>query len=82
MSHDDIQRLQARTKDEAADYILRDDLPLAWSVLSHLQGGRVDFVLDNAGFELYTDLVFADWLLETGIAREIVLQCAPHLRFS
>ncbi|KAK0544853.1 Hairy/enhancer-of-split with YRPW motif protein 2 [Tilletia horrida] len=35
-------------------------------------GVRVDIVLDNSGFELYTDLLFADWLLSTGKVREVV----------
>lgn len=32
---------------------------------------RVDIVLDNAGFELVTDLVFADFLVSAGLAREV-----------
>lgn len=27
---------------------------------------------DNAGFELYCDFVYADWLIQSGIASEIV----------
>ncbi|KAJ7675326.1 hypothetical protein B0H17DRAFT_1080988 [Mycena rosella] len=34
-------------------------------------GGRVDFVLDNAGFELYCDCVYADFLLQSGLATQI-----------
>jgi hypothetical protein len=30
------------------------------------KGGRMDFVLDNAGFELYCDCVYADWLILLG----------------
>lgn len=33
--------------------------------------GRVDVVLDNAGFELVTDLVFADFLVSSGLVREV-----------
>lgn len=29
---------------------------------------RVDIILDNAGLELYTDLVLADYLVESGLA--------------
>lgn len=32
---------------------------------------RIDFVLDNAGFELYCDCVYADWLIQSGIASSI-----------
>jgi hypothetical protein len=31
----------------------------------------MDFVLDNAGFELYCDCVYADWLIQSGLCSEI-----------
>lgn len=34
-------------------------------------GNDTDFVLDNAGFELYCDFVYADWLIQSGIAKKI-----------
>jgi hypothetical protein len=34
---------------------------------------RVDIVLDNAGFELYVDLVLTGYLLESGLATHVVL---------
>ncbi|XP_018585736.1 damage-control phosphatase ARMT1 [Scleropages formosus] len=58
-------------------FILVDDSNMVWSVLmkSKVLGGesqgRVDFILDNAGFELVTDLVLADFLVSSGLAREI-----------
>ncbi len=36
-------------------------------------GGRIDLVLDNAGLELYTDLVLADYLVASGLADTVVL---------
>src|SRR5205085_2900262 len=34
---------------------------------------RVDIVLDNAGFELFVDLVLTGYLLESGLATHVVL---------
>ncbi|KAI0744716.1 hypothetical protein C8Q76DRAFT_789208 [Earliella scabrosa] len=69
LSHDDIQHLQTVGKDAQAaraEYILRDDQEKVWTHLTSLSGktdSRIDFVLDNAGFELFTDFVFADFLV-------------------
>ncbi|XP_068198063.1 damage-control phosphatase ARMT1 [Antennarius striatus] len=57
-------------------FILVDDSELVWSTLTSGQpgkssAGRVDIVLDNAGFELVTDLVFADFLISSGLVSEI-----------
>ncbi|XP_030627541.1 damage-control phosphatase ARMT1 [Chanos chanos] len=60
-------------------FILVDDSDMVWSTLMSLRGSgdqdksraRVDVVLDNAGFELVTDLVFADFLITFGLAKEI-----------
>ncbi|KAF5352938.1 hypothetical protein D9758_007873 [Tetrapyrgos nigripes] len=66
MSVSDIERLQAFEKDAQAArqaFIMRDDQEAAWNQLQASKDGRVDFVLDNSGFELFTDLVFADFLV-------------------
>jgi len=55
MTHEDIQRLQTVSKSEQtarAQYILKDDGPLAWDLLNKVRQGnngpsRVDFILDN-----------------------------------
>ncbi|TFY63917.1 hypothetical protein EVJ58_g2950 [Rhodofomes roseus] len=67
MSHEDIEHLQSVGKDAQAarkEYILTDDQDKVWSHLMTLKDGRIDFVLDNAGFEVRElDLVFADFLV-------------------
>ncbi|XP_027896641.1 damage-control phosphatase ARMT1 [Xiphophorus couchianus] len=61
-------------------FILVNDSNMVWLTLNssrRLQGSRkktadrVDIVLDNAGFELVTDLVLADFLVSSGLARHI-----------
>lgn len=61
-------------------FILVDDSSKVWSTLLSVQrsrqsgektSSRVDIVLDNAGFELLTDLVLADFLVSSGLATEI-----------
>ena len=34
----------------------------------------IDFILDNAGFELFSDLCFADFLISTGLATIVRLR--------
>ncbi|KAF7326870.1 DUF89 domain-containing protein [Mycena venus] len=66
LSASDIEHLQTVGKDAQAaraEFILRDDQEKVWSHVKSLSNGKVDFVLDNAGFELFTDLVFADFLV-------------------
>lgn len=57
-------------------FILVDDSARVWSVLTSLHGTetpgvRVDIVLDNAGFELVTDLILADFMVSVGLAKEV-----------
>ncbi|XP_066532995.1 damage-control phosphatase ARMT1 isoform X2 [Hoplias malabaricus] len=60
-------------------FILVDDSDKVWSALTALwasggtekRGARVDIILDNAGFELVTDLVLADFMVSVGLAKEV-----------
>ncbi|KDQ17073.1 hypothetical protein BOTBODRAFT_30461, partial [Botryobasidium botryosum FD-172 SS1] len=61
LSHADIQALQSSK--HGAKYVLRDDTRSVWEHVKTMKDGRLDIVLDNAGFELFTDLVFADFLI-------------------
>lgn len=66
ISQDDIKHLQSVGKHAQAarkQFILKDDQAEVWKHVQSLRDARVDFVLDNAGFELFTDLVFADFLV-------------------
>jgi hypothetical protein len=72
LSLDQIQGLQG------ADAILKsrknivdDDTEDVWMYLSSTPSAdrRIDIVLDNAGFEFFTDVVYAAYLLRSGIAQ-------------
>ncbi|XP_074043933.1 damage-control phosphatase ARMT1-like isoform X2 [Macrotis lagotis] len=60
-------------------FILVNNMEYLWSLLikrkkmseEKFPSTRVDFVLDNAGFELVTDLIMADFLLSSKLATEI-----------
>lgn len=78
LTRDDIERLQgAQARKSAEANILVNHTPATFELLRELKaaGGerRVDFVLDNAGFELFADLILAGYLLATGLATTIVL---------
>ncbi|KAF2841541.1 putative UPF0364 protein [Patellaria atrata CBS 101060] len=79
VSYDDIQKLQgSAARKKAEKNILVNDLPAAFQVLRAAQKSnkgerRVDFILDNAGFELFVDLILAGYLLSTGLATTVVL---------
>ena len=79
LSYEDIQKLQgSNARKDAEKNILVNDFDRAFSVLTAAQKAkkerrRVDIVLDNAGFELFVDLLLAGYMLATGLATEVVL---------
>lgn len=79
LTYEDIQKLQgADARKRAEKNILVNDLPAAYKVLKQAQKEgkserQVDIVLDNAGFELFVDLILAGYLLAAGLATQIVL---------
>ena len=83
VSLEDIQKLQGRGAIEANQRnIVDNDTDAVWGYLRHFPKTsvrRIDIVLDNAGFELFTDIVFALYLLEANIASKVVLhaKCFP-----
>ncbi|EXJ80432.1 hypothetical protein A1O1_08577 [Capronia coronata CBS 617.96] len=87
LTYEDLQKLQgSRARKESEKNVLVNDLGSAFEVLYAAQrtsqanatgpsasSRRVDIVLDNAGFELFVDLILAGYLLATGLATEVVL---------
>ncbi|KAI5865227.1 DUF89-domain-containing protein [Durotheca rogersii] len=79
LTYEDIQKLQGSEARKASEKnILVNDLGDAYEVLKKSQREgkkerRVDIVLDNAGFELYVDLILAGYLLSSGLATLVVL---------
>jgi hypothetical protein len=74
-----------RVQRQAAQRLLIDDARRIWRYLLDLQqahgpAARVDVVADNSGLELLLDLRLADFLLESGLAREVRLHL-KHMPF-
>ncbi|MFN6528319.1 damage-control phosphatase ARMT1 family protein [Nostoc sp. ChiSLP03a] len=62
-------------------HILVNDAPQVTELLINSQGGRIDFIVDNAGFELVCDLCLVDFLLNSRLANRIYLHLKPHPTF-
>lgn len=80
LTYEDIQKLQgAQARKSSENNILANDLPAVYEVLkktreiNNKEVRRVDIILDNAGFELYVDLILAGYLISAGLATQIVL---------
>ncbi|KAF2811561.1 DUF89 domain-containing protein [Mytilinidion resinicola] len=80
LSYEDIQKLQGSSARQAAQAnIIANDLDAAFAILRNAQKSgksadrRVDIILDNAGFELYVDLILAGYLLSSGLATTVIL---------
>lgn len=79
LTYEDIQKLQGSEARKASEAnILVNDLGAVYDVLRKAKADgkkerRVDIVLDNAGFELYVDLILAGFLLSAGLATHVVL---------
>ena len=80
LTYEDIQKLQGSDARKAAEKnIIANDLPAAYSALKNSQktkrkeDRRVDIILDNAGFELFVDLILAGYLLSANLATHVVL---------
>jgi damage-control phosphatase, subfamily III len=76
LSYEDIQKLQgSKARKDSEKNIIVNDLEVAYKALKSAKGQdrRVNIVLDNAGFELYVDLILAGYLIAAGLANTVVL---------
>ena len=80
LTYEDIQKLQGSEAQKAREKnIVVNQLPEAFKILRQAKlsrpkdDRRVDIILDNAGFELYVDLILAGYLLSADLATEVVL---------
>jgi uncharacterized protein with ATP-grasp and redox domains len=64
-----------------AEKVLVDHSAVLADELSQRQSIRLDWIADNAGFELVCDLVMIDFLLSTQIAQTVYLHLKPHPLF-
>ena len=74
---EDIKSIQgAKAREESESKIVVNDTAKAWDTIitsaTKKESTRVDFVLDNSGFELYADLMLAAFLLQTKLATKCV----------
>lgn len=68
----------------ADDNMLHDDtdkLTEYCETLRERGDGRIDIIVDNAGFELVTDLALADHLIASGVASVVTFQLKSHPTF-
>jgi hypothetical protein len=70
--------------DKAHENLLHDDSTILAEHCERLRskgGGNVDIIVDNAGFELITDLALAQYLVDSGIASCVTFQLKSHPTF-
>lgn len=81
-NQDHLSSISPETKSGLHTNILADHSAALWDLLKLLRqrkvGGepqKIDFVLDNAGFEITSDLCLAEWILSVGYADKIQFHC-------
>jgi hypothetical protein len=74
LSHDQLH--------QANEFLLANDLPeLVQMILQNKKGQRIDFLIDNAGYELVCDLALADLLLSRRWADRVFFHLKVHPTF-
>lgn len=84
LSDDDDARLFNKKVLENAmvtnEFILVNNVAEIWNCLSDKKSStqNVDFILDNAGYELFTDFILAEYLIENGMAEKVRFHVKAH----
>ena len=61
------------------EFILSDDSGACWlDLVGNTSSSTVSLVMDNSGFELFTDLCLADFLITSGVVNKIRYVCPPQ----
>eukprot|EP00825_Cyclidium_porcatum_P011845 TRINITY_DN16122_c0_g1_i4.p1 TRINITY_DN16122_c0_g1~~TRINITY_DN16122_c0_g1_i4.p1 ORF type:complete len:323 (-),score=79.04 TRINITY_DN16122_c0_g1_i4:149-1117(-) len=63
----DVEQIKVLNKN-----IIANDMPNLISLIVKTKPNRVDFILDNASFELFTDLILGFYLIQMGLTKQIV----------
>jgi hypothetical protein len=66
---------------EKIESLVINNLDQIVEYLSSKSNVRVDIILDNSGFELFVDLIFADFLIQSGIADTVVFHAKAYPYF-
>eukprot|EP00052_Salpingoeca_macrocollata_P015737 m.125711 g.125711 ORF g.125711 m.125711 type:complete len:445 (-) comp19793_c0_seq1:37-1371(-) len=80
-SLDHLQAGNLEHLQEARQDILCYEFDTVWTIVEKLHAERNDvvhFVLDNAGFELFTDFCLASWLVENHVCKEVVFHVKDY----
>jgi hypothetical protein len=72
---------QHESQEQEQAHLLADDSQVVVDYLLGKKGARVDVVLDNAGFELISDLCLTDFLLFSGLADSVCWHLKAHPTF-
>ncbi|KAH7175069.1 uncharacterized protein B0J16DRAFT_273343 [Fusarium flagelliforme] len=84
LSLEEIQTLQGKAAiEESQKNIVNNDVQHVWDYLRKGQltqtDRHIDIILDNAGFELFADVLYTAYLIESGLGTSITLhaKCFP-----
>jgi len=67
---------------QAQEHLLVDNTSEVVTLIARFNNeNRLDFLIDNAGFELVCDLLLSDYLLEQGLVKTVRLHVKPHPTF-
>ena len=78
-----LQRADSQEAQRLRTNVLADHSTALWELMKLIRQPksdqttkkRIDIVLDNAGYEIFADMAFADWLLSVQLADQVHFHC-------